>query len=335
MKTLRLHAARDLRLHEEPKPIPGEGEALLRTTAVAICGSDLQYFTQGRVGDENITAPIVLGHEFAGVVADGEMQGSRVAVEPQVSCGVCEFCLEGNPNLCPHHIFAGHAPQDGALREFLTWPIQNFIPIPDALTDEDAAMLEPLGIAIHTTTLGKIRPGMSVGVFGCGPIGLLVVQLARISGAKSIIATDRLQHRLLAAQELGCTQAILSHAGAENDEILASTADRGLDVTFEVAGDNDAVETAIETCKPGGRVVLCGIPPTNRIAFKASTARRNGLTVKMVRRMKHTYPRAIDLVQSGQVDVRSLVTHRFPLTAFDEAFRIANAREGLKVVINP
>jgi len=307
---------------------------LLRVTAVGVCGSDLHWLAEGTTGDERIHAPFVLGHEFAAVVESGEWQGRRVAVDPQIPCNACEYCLEGNPNLCPDHLFAGQAPQDGALREYMAWPRERLFSLPDSLSDEDGAMLEPLGVALHTVDLGGIRPGMGVGVYGCGPIGLLVVQVARLAGATQVIATDRLQHRLDAAREMGATQTLLSHRGEENAEILAITRGRGLDVTFEVAGENDAVETAVDTCKPGGCVVLCGIPAVNRISFTASTARRKGLTIKMVRRMKHTYPRAIRLVESGQVDVRSLVTHRLPLDQYEQAFRLAEKRTGIKVIIN-
>ena len=196
-------------------------------------------------------------------------------------------------------------------------------------------MLEPLGVAIHTVDLGKIKPGMTVGVFGSGPIGLLIIQMARISGAAQIIATDKFQHRLEAAKEFGATDTFLSTDGGENEEIWSSTNMRGLDVTFEAAGENPAVETAVETVKPGGRVVLCGIPAVNTTSFRASTARRKGLTIKLVRRMKHTYPRAIRLVANGIVDVQSLITHRFSLENYETAFEIAKKRDGLKVVINP
>ncbi len=334
MRVLRLHGVGDLRLHDEPRPEPGNGEALLRVTAVGVCGSDLHWLAEGTTGDERIHAPFVLGHEFAAVVESGEWQGRRVAVDPLIPCNACEHCLEGNPNLCPDHLFAGQAPQDGALREYMAWPRERLFPLPDSLSDEDGAMLEPLGVALHTVDLGGIRPGMGVGVYGCGPIGLLVVQVARLAGATQIIATDRLQHRLDAAREMEATQTLLSRRGEENAEILAITRGRGLDVTFEVAGENDAVETAVDTCKPGGCVVLCGIPAVNRISFTASTARRKGLTIKMVRRMKHTYPRAIRLVESGQVDVRSLVTHRLPLDQYEQAFRLAEKRTGIKVIIN-
>jgi len=335
MQIARLHGIGDIRVTEEAAPKAEAGEVLLRVTAVGICGSDIHWFAEGTTGAAGFSEPFVLGHEFAAVVEEGELAGMRVAVEPHVACGACEFCAEGNPNLCPHHYFAGQAPQDGALRQYMAWPQEFLFPVPDTLSDGAAAMLEPLGVALHTVDLGKLKPGMRVGVYGCGPIGLLIVQLAKLSGAIEIVATDKLQHRLQAAEQMGATQFFQADNGAETDLIMKATAGHGVDVAFEVAGDQSAVDTAVETVKPGGRVIICGIPSDNRTSFPASTSRRKGLTVKIVRRMKHTYPRAINLVAAGLVDVDSLITHHFPLQESAAAFAAAEARQGLKVIINP
>jgi L-iditol 2-dehydrogenase len=333
MKVLRLHAPGDLQLHTESMPLPGPGESLVRVKAVGICGSDLHWFAHGSIGDARLDRPLVLGHEFAGVIADGPRGGERVAVDPAIACHRCEYCLEGNPNLCTNLRFAGHGAQDGALREVLCWPGECLFPLPDSISDTDGAMLEPLGVALHAIDLGRLRAGMSVGVFGAGPIGLLILQLAHRSGARTLFATDRLPHRLEAARGLGATKAILAENGSEVQEVQAATDGRGVDVAFEAAGDNAAVEAAVATVKPGGRVILAGIPDDDRTSFPASVARRKGLTIKLVRRMKLTYPRAIRLVQSGQVDVSSLVTHNFPLEKSRAAFELAGRREGLKVMI--
>ncbi len=335
MKSLRLHAVNDLRIHDEPTPKAKPGQALIKVTAVGICGSDLHWVMDGTTGVDVLDQPLVLGHEFAGIVQEGEQRGQLVAVDPAMPCERCEFCREGNPNLCPDVIFASQSPYDGALQELFVWPEEYLYPLTDSFTAEDGAMLEPLGVAIHTVDLGKVRPGMTVGVYGCGPIGLLTLQMARLAGATRIIATDLFPHRLEAARALGAHDVYLASQGKECTEIMAATRDRGVDVSFETAGENDAVETAVETCKPGGRVVFCGIPSVNSTSFKASTARRKGLTIKLVRRMKNTYPRAINLVKSGQVDVRSVVSHRFPLDEFEQAFEIAQDRSGLKVMILP
>lgn len=335
MKALRLHGVASLRLHDEPRPVPASGEVLLRVTAVGLCGSDLHWLAGAGIGDAKLEIPLILGHEFAAVVASGERIGQRVAVDPAVACGACEFCLEGNPNLCVVQRFAGHGTEDGALREYMAWPSRCLFPIPDSLTDAEGVMLEPLGVAIHAVDLGRVRPGMAVGVFGCGPIGLLIVQVARAAGATRIVVTEKLPHRLDTARLLGAAAAFRADGGHEIAEVLSATGGRGVDVAFEVSEENGAVETAIATTRPGGRVVLVGIPDDDRTSFTASVARRRGLTIKMTRRMKHTYPRAIDLVQNGLVDVRSLVTHHFPLAEFERAFSTARRREGLKVIVEP
>jgi L-iditol 2-dehydrogenase len=333
MKTIRLHARNDLRLHDEPIPKPGPGESLVRLRAVGICGSDLHWFSEAGIGDAKLKQPLILGHECAGVIAEGPRQGQRVAVDPAVPCNLCEFCLQGNPNLCTNIRFAGHGMDDGALREYIAWPDKCLFPLPDSLSEADGAMLEPLGVALHALDLGKLRVGSSVGIFGAGPIGLLILQLASLSGAKEVFVTDKLPHRLEAARRLGAAKAILAEAGTEAQEVLSATAGRGVDVAFEAAGENEAVEAAFAAVKQGGCVILAGIPADDRTSFSASTARNKGLTIKLVHRMKFTYPRAIRLVESGQVDVRSLVTHRFPLEQTQQAYAAAQRREGLKVII--
>jgi L-iditol 2-dehydrogenase len=333
-KVIRLHGVGDLRLHTEPTPTPAAGESLVRVTAIGLCGSDLHWFSEAGIGDMRLKSPLVLGHEFAGLVESGELRGKRVAVDPTIACGKCEFCQEGNPNFCTALRFAGDGVSDGALREYVVWPTRCLFPLPDSLSDADGAMLEPLGVAIHSVDLGHVKPGMTVGVFGCGPIGLLTLQVARAAGATRLIATDKLPQRLEVARALGA-EVFQAADGQENAEIWAATGRKGVDVAFEAAGENPAVETAMACARPGSRVVLIGIPAEDSTTFTASTARRKGLTIKLVRRMKHTYPRAIRLVEGCMVDVRSLVTHRFPLAEINKAFTLASRREGLKMVVEP
>lgn len=329
MKTVRLHAHGNLCLHNEPKPVPVSGELRLHVKAVGICGSDLHWFSEGGIGDEVLDHPLVLGHEFAGELEDGQ----RVAVDPAIPCRQCEFCLHGHPNLCPEVRFAGFGEVDGALREVMAWDAKYLVPIPDSLTYADGAMLEPLGVALHAVDLAHLKAGMTVGVFGCGPIGLLIIQVAKLSGAKQVIATDKLTHRVEAAKAYGANKALLAGDIYDREEILAATGGRGVDVAFEVAGDQGAVDDAFAAVIPGGKVILAGIPDDDKASFSASLARRKGLTIKLVRRMKHTYPRAIALVSHRLVDVSTLVTHRFPLAQAAEAFAVAKRREGLKVIV--
>jgi L-iditol 2-dehydrogenase len=159
MRVARLHAVGDLRLADEPMPVPGPGMSLVRVTAVGICGSDLHWWAEGGIGDAVLEQPLVPGHEAAGIIADGPRRGERVAIDPAVTCGSCRPCRSGNPNLCSRIRFAGHGTQDGAMREYLAWPSDLLHPLPDALTDADGAMLEPMGVAIHAAGLGHLRLG--------------------------------------------------------------------------------------------------------------------------------------------------------------------------------
>ncbi len=333
MQVVRLHGIGDLRIAEEPEPQASNGDELVRVRVVGICGSDLHWFEGGGIGETRVERPLVLGHEFAGEVGRAD-QRRVVAVDPAVPCEQCEHCVEGNVNLCENVHFAGHGDDDGALRQFMSWPARCLVDLPSTFDAADGAMLEPLGVAIHAVDLGNVFPGSTVGVYGCGPIGLLTIQVARAAGATRIIATDFLEHRLEAAIAHGATKAIEANRGQEIQDVLRATGGRGVDAAFEAAGTNEAISTAVETARPGARVVLIGIPSDDKTSVSASTARRKGLTLKWVRRMKHTYPRAISLVESGKVDVRSMISHRFPLQEYGRAFEVALRREGLKVLID-
>jgi L-iditol 2-dehydrogenase len=333
VRVARLHGVGDIRLGEEPTPVAGAGTSLVRVTAVGICGSDLHWYAEAGIGDAQLKAPLVVGHEFAGVIEGGPRHGQRVAVDPAVPCGVCESCLEGNRNLCPYVQFAGHSTTDGALREFVAWPTQLLHPLPDTLSDADGAMLEPLGVALHAVDLGHLRPGATVAVIGCGPIGLCVIQLARAAGATTIVAADPLAHRREAARRYGADVVLTADPVLFAAGLSEATANRGVDVGFEVAGTDAAVGLTIAAVRPGAKVVLIGIPDDDATTFSASAARRKGISLIMVRRMNDVYPRAIRLVERHRVDVSSLVTDRFALSRVAQAFRTAQVRAGLKVIV--
>ena len=334
MLEARLYAVGDVRVGEAEPPAPGPGESLVRVTAVGLCGSDLHWFDEGGIGDAQLDNPLVLGHEFGGIVVGGALDGQRVAVDPALPCGVCHRCREGNANLCPTIRFAGHGGQDGGLREYVAWPDRLLHPVPPALSDEAVAMLEPLGVALHSFDLGHVRLGASVAVVGCGPIGLLLLQLARAAGCGPVVAVEPLAHRRTRAAELGADLAL--EPGADIAESLADAGvPDGVDVAFEIAGTDSAVSVAMRLARPGARVVLAGIPAADSTTFPASVARRKGLTLALVRRMKETYPRAIRLVERGLVDVDPIVTDRFALSDVAGAFATAAARTGHKTVVRP
>ncbi|GIH14179.1 zinc-dependent alcohol dehydrogenase [Rugosimonospora africana] len=333
MSVARLYGPGDIRVEREPLPDPVEGTDLVRVTAVGLCGSDLHWYAEAGIGDARLDRPLVVGHEFAGVIEGGPRHGLRVAVDPAIPCEHCEICREGYGNLCPDVRFAGHGTVDGGLREFITWPAYLLRPLPDTLTDADGALLEPLGVGLHSLDLGHLRVGATVAVIGCGPIGLLILQLAYVAGASRVFAVEPLEHRLLAARALGADDAVAPEMA--DRAYWREVAGRGADVVFEVAGTEEAVELAMTAVRPGGRVVLVGIPSHDRIAFSASTARRKGVTIALVRRMNRVYDRAIDLVARRRVDLSSLVTESYPLGRVAEAFDAADRRTGIKVVVEP
>ena len=333
MRVARLAGVGRLGVAEEDAPEAAKGESLVRVGAVGLCGSDLHWYTGGGIGDAVLARPLVLGHEVAGVAESGPYAGRLVALDPAVPCGRCAICLEGHRNLCPQVRFAGHGSTDGGLRELIAWPDAQLHPLPQAMSAADATVLEPLGVAVHAMDLAHVRLGGSVTVVGCGPIGLLLVQLARAAGAGRVVVVEPLAHRREAALRCGADAALDPAEVAAEGMFASGLGPPGADVVLEVVGSPEAVELAVRAARPGGRVALVGIPDEDVTTFPASIARRKGLTLAVVRRMKEVYPRAIELVERGVVEVSSLVTHRFPLEDVAGAFRLAAAREGLKVVV--
>jgi len=320
MKAAQLNGPRDVRLINLPDEAPGPGEILLNVTAVGVCGSDLHAYLHWQVGDTAPGGPYVLGHEASGVVAalgpgvsDSFYVGQRVAIDPAVPCLDCEFCRKGHPNLCTRLKFLGLWPYDGAMRTQMVHPARSCVPMPDGISDVGAALLEPLGVALHAIKLAKIEVGDDVLVTGCGAIGLLLIRLARLAGAKRIFASDKLAGRLACASTYGADVVINVNDTDVVSAVMQATSGRGVDVAIESAWVTETASQCTDAARLGGRVVIVGIPVEDFVSLRASGTRRKGLTIKFSRRMKHTYPAAIALAASGQVDVDSLASHRFPL----------------------
>ena len=308
MLAARVHGPRDLRVERVPHPgEPGRGQALLRVKATGICGSDLHSYADARIGDTVVKEPLTLGHEFSAVVEavgantlDGNHQplqpGTRVAVDPAQPCHHCELCEHGHPNLCCNLAFCGNYPYGGSFCEWMHMPARSCFPVPKTIDNTEAALLEPLGVALHAVDLSKLRVGSSLAIIGMGPIGLMCLQMARLAGADPIFATDKFPWRLKLAAKYG---AIPIRCDAEDpvQRVAKETRDRGVDVAIEAAWADESVAQAAEMARLGGRVVLVGIPGDDHVALKASTARRKGLTIVLSRRMKHVYPRAIRLAE--------------------------------------
>jgi L-iditol 2-dehydrogenase len=346
MLAARLYGPADLRIERVPHPgAPPPGAALLRVSVTGLCGSDLHSYQDARIGDTAVEAPLILGHEFSGVVEavgpnalDGRFQplppGTRVAVDPAQPCGRCEACEHGHPNLCHRLHFCGNYPDGGSLCEWMHMPARSCFPVPKRLDDVEAALLEPLGVALHAVDLARVRVAHRLAILGAGPIGLLLLQVARLAGADPVFISDKFAWRLRRAEAYG---GVPIHCERDDavEVVTRETHGRGVDVAFEAAWSDHSVAQAAEMVRLGGRVVLVGIPGDDRLQLKHSTARRKGLTLLMCRRMKHAYPRAIRLAEAGRVDLRSLVSHRFPLKRAVEAFRLnaAYADQVVKVLV--
>jgi L-iditol 2-dehydrogenase len=318
VKALRLYSAGELRLEDEAEPVPAFGEVVLRVDAVGLCGSDRHWFLEGGIGDATVARPLVLGHEIAGTIMEGPRAGERVAVDPAAPCRRCALCTRGLDHLCPDVRFAGHGETDGGLCSRFSWPERLVQPVPERLGDDAAALLEPLGVALHALDLGAVEPGDRAAVFGCGPLGLLIVQLLVRSDVE-VFAVDPIAHRLAAAHALG-----------------AAVAPFEVDVAFEVSGSDEALDAAFALVRPAGRVVLVGIPDGDRTTFTASAARRKGLTLLLSRRMKNgDLKRAVQLAERGEVSLEALITERHTFASAEAAFGSLVSRSGIKIVIEP
>ena len=340
MLSLRLDPNGGLHLRDEPIPEAGPGEVLIKVLAVGLCGSDRHWVVDGRIGDSLISAPIVPGHEFAGIAQTGRHAGRLVALDPGIPCQRCGPCLGGAEHLCLDMRFAGQGGTDGALSEYVAWPERCLEPLGSDVSPAAAALVEPLAIALHALEVSGSLSGKTVAVIGAGPIGLLITMLAEADGAADIAATDLLAHRVAAAGSFGANRAELAtESGAERAALLAGVAGAadggpGYDVVFDASGDAAAVDTAIAVAGPGAQVVLVGIPSDDRTSFSAGTARRKELTLKLSRRSTASaFRRAAELVSAGTFDIERLVTLRVPLREASAAFESLIARDGLKVIV--
>ncbi len=334
MRASVLHPDLSITTDEREVPRLAADEVLVQVGAVGVCGSDVHYYKHGRIGDFVVDQDIILGHELGGrIVAAGESVdsgrvGQRVAVEPQRSCRVCEFCKSGRYNLCPEMEFYATPPIDGSLCEFVTIQADFAHPIPAEVSDEAAAMLEPLSVGIAAARKADLKPGQRVFIAGAGPIGIIMCQTARAYGAKDIIVSDPMPERRALALRHGATRVI--------DPIETDVATAGLEVDafIDAAGVSGAVISGMYTVKPGGRVVLVGMG-ADEIALPIPVIQNRELIVTGIFRYTDTWPLAIHLVASGKVDLDALVTSTYGLDDAQTALDRAGAADEMKVVILP
>ncbi len=337
-KAIVVHAARDLRIEEQAAPDPGPGEVRLAMAAGGICGSDLHYYSHGGFGAIRLREPMILGHEVAGHVAalgagvSGLKEGDLVAVSPSRPCGTCGYCAEGRQNHCLNMRFYGSAMPfphiQGAFRQSLVADASQCAPA-DGLTPGEAAMAEPLAVVLHAASLAGDLMGRRVLVTGCGPIGLLAVLVARAAGAVEVVATDITDFTLAKAREVGADEALK----ASEDALGGYTADKGhFDVLFECSGAAVALASAVPALRPGATVVQLGLGGDMTLPMQAMTAKE--LQLKGSFRFHAEFPKAVQMMQRGRLDVTPLITHRLPIDRATEAFELASDRtQAIKVNI--
>jgi L-iditol 2-dehydrogenase len=344
MKQVVLTGIRKMKMMDIPNPsMVNPNEVKIKMSTIGVCGSDIHYYAEGKIGSQVVDYPFPVGHECSGIIEEiGEnvtnvKVGDLVVVDPSVHCGNCDQCHAGRPHTCRNNRFLGCPGQlDGCLAEYIIMPDFTCFPVTGKMNPVQAALIEPLTIGVYTVKLAQIRKKeTSVGIFGAGPIGLSVLFKLLADGIEDITMIEPLDYRLIRANEIGAKY-LVNPEFDDVEEIVKNKHDLLLDVAFEASGEQDAVTNAVKILKPGGKLVLVGIPPDAQYVFDMDLMRRKELTVINVRRQNHCVEEAIDLVVSGKIDVEQMVTHQFSLEETEKAFEIVEGyKDGaIKAMIN-
>ncbi|MBM4094981.1 MAG: zinc-binding dehydrogenase [Planctomycetes bacterium] len=334
MKAAYFTARRQLEILDAPRPaLQRPGDVILQVATVGVCGSDVHYYTAGRIGDQLVRYPATLGHECAGVVVEVGANvthvnvGDRVAVDPAISCGQCDQCRAGRPHTCRNLRFLGcpgEAP--GAAAEYIAIDAHCCHKIPAAMTLVQATLIEPLSVGVYAQQLANMAPDSATAVLGAGPIGLSVLMAIQAACPARIYVTDLLDNRLALANQLGARWT----GQPRREDVVASITEvepRGLDCVFECAGQQETLDQGLELLRPGGTLIMVGILEADRVSFNPNLLRRKELRIQNVRRQNACVSTAIDLVAAGKTPVDALATHHFPMEETRRAFDLVAGYE--------
>ena len=334
MKAAVLYAPKDLRVETARDPSPGAGEALIRVRAAGLCGTDFRIWS----GDRPVRYPLIMGHEFIGEVAavgpgvENVKPGDSVAVEPNYSCGTCALCREGSRNLCFSRTAVG-IDVDGGLAELAHVPARCCWPASARLSLEELLLTEPLAVVVRAVNRSAVRPGETAAVLGVGTLGLLAVQVLRSRGAR-VLAVSRGDRRFSLAREFGAEAVHSLAAGGGAEAARRFSGREGVDLVVETAGTPEAVGEALGLARPGGRVVLTGLPHEPSEVHFFWVVRRE-LTIMGSMIYQDEFPQSLRLLETGRVRTDRLLTHRFALGDIDAAFAAHRRPDSIKVTVVP
>ncbi len=337
MKIACFTALRRIELVDAPEPVLRRpDDVLLRIDRVGICGSDVHYYSEGRIGDQILHYPATLGHECSGTVLEigsavqGLKPGDRVAVDPAFPCGTCDQCRSGRAHTCRRLRFMGNPGEaPGAVAERYVAPAACCVPIPASMSLDEAMLVEPLSIGLHTVRLSQLAAGMKIGILGAGPIGLSVLLCAKATAPCTAYVTDLLDERLAVARRCGA-DAALNPRQADVVAAITQAEPLGLDLVFECSGDPLCVDQGQSLLRPGGGVMLVGIPPVDAVTFNQHRMRRFELRFQAVRRQNDCVAPVVRLIAGRRLDPTPLLTHHFPLGEISAAFELVSGyRDGV------
>lgn len=338
MKVMMLTGIRKMEMRTVPTPVvERDTDVLIQMTRVGVCGSDVHYYTEGKIGSQVVQYPFTVGHEGAGIVRQVGAAvkkfkpGDHIAIEPAMPCWVCDQCTVRRPHTCRKLRFLGCPKQaEGCLSEYVVMPETSCFALPASMTDDEAALSEPLAIGVYAVKSSMPMRGAKIGILGAGPIGLSILFAARAQGAGRIYMTDKIDSRLALALKAGADWGGNPVRGDVVQDITRLEPAQ-LDVVFECCGQQEALDQGIELLKPGGKLMVVGIPPTlERISFKIDKLRHKEICIQNVRRQNHCVQSTLDMIARREVDVNVMVTHRFPFAQTQAAFDlVAGYKDGV------